>query len=343
MKLVISHIEFLLSEHDCVIVPGFGGFVVQEVNAKVGSSQITSPTRDICFNTDLIHDDGLLLSHIVKIEGIEYTTAKAMLQRDILQLRATLTNNAAITFGSIGKFTMQSDSGIQFHPTRLASVSIYHFGMKPVTLTLLSELPVVAEAKTEPKIAPKVIATHEDTVHIQFSRRKFVKTAASVAAIGILWVLSSPFQLNHYSNNSASLIPTTELIKSYTAPVVVAPADTVAVVDTVAVEAPAKEEATVVKAEKPVVREAAPPPTVAEEVNAEYYIVLGSFQSESSALRHQQLLIADGIPNVQVAKLGTMSRTYLCSFTDKKEAESYIRNVRYTRPEYNEAWLYCKK
>jgi hypothetical protein len=53
----------LLFEHDCVIIPGFGGFVAQYSSASFEeiSQSFVPPSKSILFNKNLINNDGLLL------------------------------------------------------------------------------------------------------------------------------------------------------------------------------------------------------------------------------------------------------------------------------------------
>ena len=61
LRLTI-HIERLLLTQDCVIVPGFGGFVIQAVNASYNAekSMFVPMSKEVMFNTTLQHNDGLL-------------------------------------------------------------------------------------------------------------------------------------------------------------------------------------------------------------------------------------------------------------------------------------------
>ena len=49
MLELVRHIEYLLTEHDCVLVPGLGGFVLQYVPARFseGRKSIQPPGKQI--------------------------------------------------------------------------------------------------------------------------------------------------------------------------------------------------------------------------------------------------------------------------------------------------------
>ena len=63
MLRIVGHIEHLLSVHDCVIVPDFGGFVVQTLPVRydAGMHRFEPMRKDIVFNETLQYNDGLLI------------------------------------------------------------------------------------------------------------------------------------------------------------------------------------------------------------------------------------------------------------------------------------------
>mgnify|MGYP003287733752 CR=1 FL=1 len=62
MKNLARHIELLLRDNDCVILPGFGGFIAHTVPAYYASEEhlYYPPTRNISFNASITMNDGLL-------------------------------------------------------------------------------------------------------------------------------------------------------------------------------------------------------------------------------------------------------------------------------------------
>ena len=64
-----QHIEVLLLENDCVIVPGLGGFVAHYTPAmRVAEENVfLPPTRIIGFNPQLKMNDGLLVQSYMAV------------------------------------------------------------------------------------------------------------------------------------------------------------------------------------------------------------------------------------------------------------------------------------
>ena len=75
MKTKINkHISFLLCEHNCVIIPDFGGFVANYESSRLDnhSNLIYAPKKSIVFNKSLQNNDGLLINEIASYEGLTF-------------------------------------------------------------------------------------------------------------------------------------------------------------------------------------------------------------------------------------------------------------------------------
>ena len=68
------HIEWLLGENDCVIVPGLGGFIAHYTPARriEAENRFLPPTRIIAFNPRLKINDGVLVQSYMQVEGVSW-------------------------------------------------------------------------------------------------------------------------------------------------------------------------------------------------------------------------------------------------------------------------------
>lgn len=106
MDRLIRHIELLLYQHDCVIIPEFGGFVLQTVPALyLGEEHSFSPaSKEIVFNPTLTYNDGLL-SHAYMLDySIDYAKAQQLVKTDVSQIKDELNYNAEYQMGKVGAF-----------------------------------------------------------------------------------------------------------------------------------------------------------------------------------------------------------------------------------------------
>ena len=77
MKNIFSHIAYLLTKHECVIIPGFGALVHSNVPAKdtMDEDIFSPPFILLGFNSELKHNDGILADSIKKEQKISYNEA----------------------------------------------------------------------------------------------------------------------------------------------------------------------------------------------------------------------------------------------------------------------------
>jgi hypothetical protein len=75
----------LLFDHDCVILPEFGGLVANYRSAKLNviSHVILPPSKSIGFNPSLKYNDGLLTNYISSALGMSYKEASVLVSQTI--------------------------------------------------------------------------------------------------------------------------------------------------------------------------------------------------------------------------------------------------------------------
>ena len=129
MLRIVTHIERLLLAHDCVIVPKFGGFVLQTVPAmqKVEEHTFRPLRKEIGFNMTLQHNDGLLPESYMQMHGVNYRQAQLMLEEDVEDMKKTLQQYKKLSMGVLGSFSIGEEGQMIFHPgeTELFSVGSY--------------------------------------------------------------------------------------------------------------------------------------------------------------------------------------------------------------------------
>lgn len=116
MEKFCQHIEKLLAQHDYVVVPDLGGFVVQMQSAKLFSDHITPPLSTIGFNPLMHHADGLLAIEIARSEKISYRMAMEYIQKQVECLHSALKTSGNIQFGNLGIFYQNEPGSLFFTP-----------------------------------------------------------------------------------------------------------------------------------------------------------------------------------------------------------------------------------
>lgn len=185
------YINELLYRHDCVIVPGFGGFITNKISAILNTENQTfnPPSKQISFNSFLKHNDGLLANHISKNEHISFEEATKQIALTVSKWNKELQTNP-IKILNIGKLVFNKEHQLVFEPSLSVNFLPGSFGLATVKATTIK--------RQEPIVKPMVTVPVEEKKTLPI----FVKYAASAA---ILLGLSIPFY-NGYKNHQQDVL-----------------------------------------------------------------------------------------------------------------------------------------
>jgi nucleoid DNA-binding protein len=130
---VTAFIRELLFGHDCVIVPGFGGFIGNYAPARIDKSTGTfyPPVKQISFNRNLNNNDGLLLGRISASTEINYGDARSIVEEFVAGIRKKLEKGEKVVFDHIGSFVNNHEGNVQFEPDRSANYHLDSYGLEP--------------------------------------------------------------------------------------------------------------------------------------------------------------------------------------------------------------------
>lgn len=129
---ITAFIRELLFGHDCVIVPGFGGFIGNYTPAQVdrNSGSFFPPVKQISFNRNLNHNDGLLAGRISSSLNINYGDARTIVENYVTDLRNRLANGEKVVFDNIGSFINNQEGNVQFEPDRTSNYHLDSYGLE---------------------------------------------------------------------------------------------------------------------------------------------------------------------------------------------------------------------
>jgi hypothetical protein len=115
---MVRYIARLLTEQDCVIIPEVGGLVgnYQPARVDMHSGQIFPPAKQIAFNRNLIHNDGLLANRVSVEEGLTYGAALEKVKDFARQCMQSLEQSGSCVLEGIGRLYYDADKRIQFTP-----------------------------------------------------------------------------------------------------------------------------------------------------------------------------------------------------------------------------------
>ncbi len=151
----------LLLRHNCVVVPGFGGFVAKQVAAELDFNKglISPPKKALLFNRFLLADDGLFLAEYAKQYGLYYDDAKTQLTLHTDALQRQLRSGETIKLAKLGTFSRQIDGQISFEQDRFFNLLLssyglnqLHFESKPIEIKEEEPIIELKPNQTETKI-----------------------------------------------------------------------------------------------------------------------------------------------------------------------------------------------
>jgi len=171
----------LLYEHDCVIIPEFGGLVANYKSAKLNgiTHVIQPPAKAIGFNPSLKYNDGLLTNYVSSVLAISYKEAADIVTSTVADFRSQMLENGRFSIDRVGLFYKDRLGQIQFIPEEQENFLLSSYGLQPIQLRLLNGAEVPDSAKVIP-------------LHTQGLRRW--KMAAAVLLPALLagsWFLAS--------------------------------------------------------------------------------------------------------------------------------------------------------
>jgi nucleoid DNA-binding protein len=128
---ITAFIRELLFGHDCVIVPGFGGFIGNYTPARIDKTTSTfyPPVKQISYNRNLNHNDGLLVGRISESAKINYGDARNLVEEFVEDIRKRLSKGEKVVFENIGSFIYNSEGNVQFEPDREVNYHLNSYGL----------------------------------------------------------------------------------------------------------------------------------------------------------------------------------------------------------------------
>jgi len=140
------HIKELLIQHDCVLVPGFGGFVANSCSASIDPAThvFLPPRKEISFNVHLTRNDGLLANHIGMVESCSYSTAMDGINDVVKTWKDALNDGVKVELEEIGTLYKDTHGQVLFEPDMTEGFLPVAFG-----LTSFQSPPIKRESRQQ--------------------------------------------------------------------------------------------------------------------------------------------------------------------------------------------------
>ncbi|MBE0647355.1 MAG: SPOR domain-containing protein [Bacteroidales bacterium] len=200
-----TYIAELLSEHDCVIIPGLGGFVGSYLPAQIHSVYHTfqPPSKKILFNINLRQNDGLLANHIAQAEKVSFNVANEQIRHFADETIKSLKTRKYLIFQNIGKLYMGKEGNIQFDQDLRSNLLPESFGLQPFFSS-----PIQRDSH-QTRVEKRVQARKETREMVRRAIPKPLKWAAILAipvSVAIMLSLAGYDSLKSGAWNSADIL-----------------------------------------------------------------------------------------------------------------------------------------
>ncbi|MDR0961624.1 MAG: SPOR domain-containing protein [Mediterranea sp.] len=307
MNELTRHIEILLIENDCVILPDLGGLITHYIPSQCVDDIFLPPTRIVGFNPQLKMNDGLLTQSYMARHATDFADAAKRLKRDMDELLDTLYNNGSVELPAIGCLNYNIHSRISFTPydRRLAAPEL--FGLDSFRMQELSALttPTATSVSTPPQLEPQDEPTRVHR-HIRRSINYLPRVAAIAIGFMLLFFFSTPIDHKMLSKQSHAQLMPTELLKPVEPIELVQPATHPATLPTRAMS----------------------PSKAITSVAKQYHIIVASMPTEHDAITMAKTLIARGYHEAKAIVGGGKKRVAVTSYATQGEAYDALLDIR---------------
>ncbi len=321
MEKLVKHISYLIARHNCVIVPGFGAFLADEVSAHYNTEEqiFMPPYRTMRFNSKVTTDDALLISEYIEREQLAYNDSVNLLNKDIDTLRHELSQNSIVRFGELGTFNMDINGNITFTADANGIDDAYNFGFEPFAMKQLRNC---------------------GEKNIVIRRRDLGKYIAAAAAIILTFIFVTPMSDSAFKQNMQASFTgfasgeKISLMQQVSAP---APAPAVNEIENCEISPiDANGNMDILRIEEP----AEPAEPTAVEAPAEnkkvFHIIVASSPNESNAQLAIEELSAKMQAEYTVVKGGGRHRISIGEYESNSSATAAIKELKSTFPD---AWI----
>lgn len=209
MKELAKHIEILLMENDCVIVPGLGGFIAHNKPAEFRESAniFCPPLRTIGFNPQLTINDGLLVQAYMQAYDTDFPDASRKIENTVSSIKDILYKNGQAELDNIGTlyYTMAGNYGFEPCYNSFFSPNLYglgNFSISPLS-ELVSKIQPVAEPRVTIETTPSVKINEERREKQSHIIKRMTEHAIGIAAAIILFFIMSVPVENTYLDNAS--------------------------------------------------------------------------------------------------------------------------------------------
>jgi hypothetical protein len=203
------HIKQLLFDHNCVIVPRFGGFVANPHGAKLNAlkARFEPPFKEIGFNPQLTKNDGLLANHIQNETQVNYDAVLKQIEESVEEIKKVINQGKTFRMPSIGSFYKDSQNNLRFSASNDENFDLNFFGFEAISASKILRsdskekglkqetatvpvVPIFSEKQERSEGVNEVLHSEEGTNLKQRQSSNWKNIAVAAACIPLLFYLT---------------------------------------------------------------------------------------------------------------------------------------------------------
>ena len=356
--MIIKYLTELLYDNECVIVADFGAFITQRHSAVIDytNNRFTPPYKEIIFNNKLVADDGLLVDFISKKENITKEEATEKISKFVNQTMAALEVNSQVELENLGNIVIDFKGDYVFTINERLNLLSDSFGMESFECNAIYRTETYHDLKEKIAVEQKQKNT-EYTVALEsvepakeeVKKRPSVFKSVTYVVVAFMLLFAINWTTDRSNSNLASWNPFLYSSPNEFFLSVMKPASSVmmdrtmpeiAMMDAIPAPLPIS---TVAPETRLTITCSMPSFISTPSIDAAYFIIGGSFQTEESAEKCRKKIESQGFDGAAILEKNTKGyfRVYYESYVDKQEAITRLEEI---RRDYNEsAWLLFQK
>ena len=186
---LIKEIEKLLYFQECVTVPNFGSFLVNNTKVKIDyrRGKFISPKRKVSFNALIKQNDGILAKYIASNQNVSYKYALEEIDEKI-KIWFNKIKIDTLIFKNIGEFYLNTENKICFQAYNTENFSHNFYGLEDFNRLPLneSELKIITNKEKNTK---NIIMDNDKNENLAFEPES--KTSAKKGKFKIVAIITS--------------------------------------------------------------------------------------------------------------------------------------------------------
>jgi len=292
---ISKQLSTLLKFHECVIIPGFGGFISNYIPSQFDHVRnvFLSPAKEIVFNSKINKNDGLLINHLVESEAVGYSEAHAAISNWVNFAFEKLNNGETIELTGVGTLVFDRYGSFVFNSTG-ENIFADAYGLVEVSYPKLNRAVYSDTFQTRP------------AVRAINNRKNLIRVAAGIALVISLSII--PVKKENSNFLSSNLNPFTTLMTNLP-------------VQSAGIEVVEKSD----KGSNIIENKSS-------KTNLPFVLVGGSFEILENAQTFYNKLLKEGNNSEIFEKKNGLYKVIINSYSNKNEALSSMESYRKSHP-----------